>query len=482
MQEGEVLIESCTPCKNPLQVGGRSQKQMNIVGRKVSHKKFGPGEIASLEKNGDITISFDKDDEKPTRRFQFPQPFVDGKYLTTDDAELAAAIEKLIETGDISPIMADSLQKAEARPEPEFEDAQEPIAPEEPEPEQKAAKAEAHPKAAPEAKPKAKPAPAAEHKDAAAPEPNAEAEAAPEAKTESKAPAKTPVKALDAKAPAKDTPEAKAEAPAKAASKPKADPKAPAKAAPKAASEAKTEAKAASKAPSKSSAEGKPATKAPAKTASKSAGAKAKPAPEAASEAEGEDTPKKTTKSDYRPPERVDGVPHTFFVFQTKTFQQGAKGGYIWAPYSLTDGTTQTCWDILEYVMPGDIIIHGEDAKIKAISQVESRCYEAPRPPEFDSKPRFSETGRKIDCAYVLAGTKVPTKTFLEDIKRLAAPRKYSPFNSNGTGNTGYLYDLDPVLAQIFIRGLANANPQLIKIEFIKEFLSLKLESEDASK
>ncbi len=64
----------------------------------------------------------------------------------------------------------------------------------------------------------------------------------------------------------------------------------------------------------------------------------------------------------------------------------------------------------------------------------------------------------------------------------MAAPRKYSPFNSNGTGNTGYLYDLDPVLAQIFIRGLANANPQLIKIEFIKEFLSLKLESEDASK
>ena len=497
---------------------------MNIVGRSVSHKKFGSGKIASLEKNGDITIAFDGD-EKPTRRFQFPTPFVDWKYLSTDDAELADAIKNLIDTGDISSIMADT-RKAEEQaagsaavmPEAEPEESspadipdaaepdslpevaappesEKPTEPAEPKPEEPAAEKPAEapePKPAknPTKKPTKKPAPKAakpEAKEEAAPAPEEDAASEADAGETAKKPTQK------GKQPPKSSPKAAAPKKGKAQPKPATEEASPEEDSTPGEDNAVQKPAAKSKASTKKDAKGsaKPAAKAAAKPA---AGKKATAAPDAEEPAAKpakpakdakkakEEAAKKPSKSDYVPPERVKGVPHTFFVFQTKTYKQGASGGYIWAPYSLTDGTTQTCWDILEHVMPGDIIIHGEDAKIKAISQVKSKSYEAKRPAEFDSKPRFSDMGRKIDCEYVPAKSQVPTKNFIEDIMRLAANRRYSPFNSNGTGNTGYLYDLDPELAQIFIKGVAEANPQIKDAAFIKKFLGMKLGSKSASK
>jgi hypothetical protein len=72
-----------------------------------------------------------------------------------------------------------------------------------------------------------------------------------------------------------------------------------------------------------------------------------------------------------------DGKQQTFFVFQGKTFAQESKGGYIWAPLTSASGRSFQHWDKLLEVKPGDIIFHGCNAKLVAVSIAKGECYEA---------------------------------------------------------------------------------------------------------
>ena len=173
----------------------------------------------------------------------------------------------------------------------------------------------------------------------------------------------------------------------------------------------------------------------------------------------------------YTAPERVKGVPQTYFVLQGGTFASSSAGGYIWAPYSQNDGVHQPYWDSLEYVEPGDIIIHGEGAKMKAVSCVKAPFRESDKPVEFATKTKFTDKGRKIDCEYHIVKNPVPTKQYRDDIIRLVAGKRFSPFNNLGNGNNGYLYDLDGELAKIFLGALVEANPELKEVRFIVDYL-----------
>ena len=159
-------------------------------------------------------------------------------------------------------------------------------------------------------------------------------------------------------------------------------------------------------------------------------------------------------QKNYTAPERVNGVPQTYFVLQGGTFAASSIGGYIWAPYSQKDGLRQPYWDSLEFVEAGDILIHGEEAKIKAVSCVKAPFREAEKPIEFANKTKFTDKGRMIDCEYHIAKNPVPTKQYKDDIIRLVAGKRFSPFNNLGNGNNGYLYDLDREMAKIFIKAL----------------------------
>ena len=167
------------------------------------------------------------------------------------------------------------------------------------------------------------------------------------------------------------------------------------------------------------------------------------------------------------------GRPMVFFVFQGNTFDKENRGGYIWAPITNKAGSTIHHWDRLLEVRKGDIIIHGCDGYIAAISTARGECYECAQPDELRVEDLWDKDGRRVDCEYITIKSPIKTSNYKEDIINLSAT-KYSPFNKDGDGNMGYLFEINPDLARIFIRETARLNDYLLNYEFVNDFLNNK--------
>jgi hypothetical protein len=175
----------------------------------------------------------------------------------------------------------------------------------------------------------------------------------------------------------------------------------------------------------------------------------------------------------YVPKERVPGKGMTFYVFQGDTFKRESSGGYLWAPLSNRAGRSCHHWDRLLDVRAGDIILHGCDAHLYAISVAQGECYEANQPIELQREDMWEQEGRRVDCEYEIIERPIKTSDYTEEILRHCAV-KYAPFDKDGNGNTGYLYEIDRDLARVFVRASAEKNPELLEIDYISDFLAEK--------
>lgn len=169
--------------------------------------------------------------------------------------------------------------------------------------------------------------------------------------------------------------------------------------------------------------------------------------------------------------QRIDGKRMTFFVFQGNTFEKEYQGGYIWAPISNKAGATPHHWARLLDVRKGDIILHGCDGYVQAISVARDACYECAQPAELTVEDLWERDGRRVDCDYVRINKPIKTSNFVDDILRLSRV-KYSPFDKDGNGNMGYLFEINRELARIFVEASVKQNPYLGAIEYIRDFLS----------
>jgi len=167
---------------------------------------------------------------------------------------------------------------------------------------------------------------------------------------------------------------------------------------------------------------------------------------------------------------RIPGKRMTFFVFQGTTYDRESRGGYIWAPVTNKAGNTFHHWDRLLDIRPGDIILHGLDGYVRAVSTARGECYPCIQPVELSSEELWDRDGRRVDCDYITIRNAIKTSDFLEDIIRLCNV-KYAPFDRNGSGNMGYLYEIDRDLARIFLRASARFNPTLSENDFVQELL-----------
>ncbi|HPX93395.1 MAG TPA: hypothetical protein PK249_04295 [Bacillota bacterium] len=161
----------------------------------------------------------------------------------------------------------------------------------------------------------------------------------------------------------------------------------------------------------------------------------------------------------------------TFFVFQGSSFDQEYRGGYIWAPISDKAGNMPHHWTRLLDVRKGDIILHGFGGNVQAISVALGNCYAFVQPHGLLADNLWDNDGRKIDCDYTYIRRPIKTSAFTDDIIRLCQV-KYSPFDKNGNGNMGYLFEIDRQLARIFVKASVNSNSYLSSIDYINELLS----------
>lgn len=161
----------------------------------------------------------------------------------------------------------------------------------------------------------------------------------------------------------------------------------------------------------------------------------------------------------------------TFLVFQGSTFERECHGGYLWAPITNKDGNAFHHWDRLLDVRSGDIVLHGCNGHIRAVSIAEAACYDCIQPKELQTEAAWDLEGRKLDCNYIMLDCPIKTADFVSDIVRLCNTM-YSPFNKNGTGNMGYLYELNRELAKIFLNAAVIANPYLKSNHVIIDLLN----------
>lgn len=148
-----------------------------------------------------------------------------------------------------------------------------------------------------------------------------------------------------------------------------------------------------------------------------------------------------------------------FIVFQNTSFDVQAKGNYLWAPLSDTRWTP--FWERMTQVRKGDIIFHSRGGEIQAVSVAQGSCYAqiVPSDPVYDEyKGRM---GRKIDSAYSMISNTIRTSDYRTQIMTIyPAGRHYDPpFDKNGDGRQGYLFELDDTLANTFLNDIMMRNP-----------------------
>lgn len=158
--------------------------------------------------------------------------------------------------------------------------------------------------------------------------------------------------------------------------------------------------------------------------------------------------------------ERLSDGRMYFIVFQSDTFDVESNGNYLWAPTSDMRGVWCHHWQRIIQVRENDVIFHCCGGEICAVSVASASCYNhvAPNDPVYSS--RWGQTGMRLDTSYVLIPNSIRTRNYRTQIMATYPEGSlYAPFDRNGDGNQGYLYELDVDLANIFLNDIMSKNP-----------------------
>lgn len=151
-----------------------------------------------------------------------------------------------------------------------------------------------------------------------------------------------------------------------------------------------------------------------------------------------------------------------YYVFQGQEYEREILGGYLFA------GNDESIhhWKRLDDLKKGDIIIHGGFKSIIAISRVTSTVYQGCRNGE-------NHIGKRVDCDCTELKHPIDLTSHRDAIQKACFGKKYQPFNKNGTGNQGYLFDLCTDLAIYFLNLIAESNEHLLnKLDYLNEILA----------
>lgn len=150
-----------------------------------------------------------------------------------------------------------------------------------------------------------------------------------------------------------------------------------------------------------------------------------------------------------------------YFVFQGMQYPNEFADGYIYAGCS----SKEASWNRLAEVKKGDIIIHAYQGYIRAISVAKGKCHIAPRPwCHYDMRHPNADKGYRVDTEYKELHFEMQLKKYIPDIVRLQGNHrgKGYPFNKNGTGNQGYLFNMNKNLALMFIQEMTRRDSSII--------------------
>ena len=168
-------------------------------------------------------------------------------------------------------------------------------------------------------------------------------------------------------------------------------------------------------------------------------------------------------------PLRPSRYRRVFYVFQGMTYERELSEGFIFAPYSPYNRWIHH-WERMTEVRAGDLILHGAHGEVVAISEAKGSAYNFPMPSFAGEWRHHGNSARRVDINACWPIYSIRTSNHRDKIIEYCSGEEYPPFNRNGTGNQGYLYNCPNRLADYFIRILVQINPKLGNVSFIKEY------------
>ena len=109
---------------------------------------------------------------------------------------------------------------------------------------------------------------------------------------------------------------------------------------------------------------------------------------------------------------------------------------------------------------------------LKAISVAKDHAFicKPPRALEYELDNVWQGDGRMVECDYTQIRWPIYTSNYKNEIIQLSRGT-YSPFDKNGNGNMGYLFEINRELAKIFVKESVKRNPYLLELDYIRELL-----------
>ena len=166
----------------------------------------------------------------------------------------------------------------------------------------------------------------------------------------------------------------------------------------------------------------------------------------------------------------------SWFVSQGKSYDTECKEGYLLAPRCRSDGAERSYWTNITKVNKGDLIIHYAGG-LRAVSQASERCHKTSIPEEIAQQNDWVTDGWQLKCDISGLNKVLRLSPFKDDIMNYGR-EDLSAFNINGNVKQGYLFDLNPVLAVIFLKKMIAQSPELGELPYVKEFLDQDLNVE----
>ncbi|EWH01935.1 McrB family protein [Halomonas sp. BC04] len=156
--------------------------------------------------------------------------------------------------------------------------------------------------------------------------------------------------------------------------------------------------------------------------------------------------------------------PRVWYVMQGKTFtpQQGL--AYLWAPLEGKGGRSFNHWKAVGDVKPGDFIVHHAAGGVQAISRASSMPFVAQQPDDVDNEWRGD--GHRVELE-VLVQLKEPVSLDVIRQKKAQLQKALAdvrgPYNRDGTGNQGYLFEFTWEALAILLEGHTLSLPDEIQ-------------------
>ncbi|QHD50681.1 McrB family protein [Vreelandella aquamarina] len=152
--------------------------------------------------------------------------------------------------------------------------------------------------------------------------------------------------------------------------------------------------------------------------------------------------------------------PRVWYVMQGKTYNPDQGLAYLWAPLEGKGGRSFNHWKAVCNVKPGDIVVHHAAGGVQAISRAESMPFVTPHHGDVDNEWRGD--GNRVDLK-VLFQLEQPVTIEVIRQKQALLQRALAdvrgPYNRDGTGNQGYLFEFTWEALAILLNGHSVALP-----------------------